>query len=144
MVTQSRTRILLPKNFPNFKTLYSTRHHIKALCSGCVAAELTCYSQAVMSPEWRAAIGFEFDALISNGTWSLCPRPLHHNIFCNKWVYKIKNKQDDIIKRFKARLVAKGFDQQCGIDFIETFSPMIKPSTIHVVLALAIQFDPCI
>lgn len=80
-------------------------------------SKLTCYSQALVSSDWRAAIGAGFDALISNGTWALCPCLLDQNIVRNKWVYKLRRKLDDPIERFKARLVGKGFDQKSGVDF---------------------------
>jgi hypothetical protein len=83
----------------------------------------------------------EFDALLSNGTWTLCPRPHTQHVIHNKWVYKIKRKVDGSVERFKVRLVAKGFEQQSGIDFTETFSPVIKPSTIRLILALAVFRD---
>jgi hypothetical protein len=56
-------------------------------------------------------------------------------------VYKIKKKADGSVERFKTRLVAKGFDRQSGIDYTKTFSPVIKASTIQVILALVVHFD---
>lgn len=101
--------------------------------------EPTCYSQAFKHPQWRAAMGLEFDALLQAGTWSLVPRHPSMNVLPNKWVYKIKKKSDGSVERYKARLVANGFHQQEGVDFQETFSPVVKHTTIRVILALAVQ-----
>jgi len=83
----------------------------------------------------------EFAALIENKTWSLCPRPLDRHVIRNKWVYKLKQKPDGTIDRYKARFVAKGFEQCNGIDCVETFSPVIKPATIRLLLTFTLQFD---
>jgi hypothetical protein len=66
--------------------------------------------------------------------------PTHANIVSCRWIYKIKRKADGTIERYKAYLVAKGFHQQEGIDFSETFSPIIKHATIRLVISLAVTY----
>jgi hypothetical protein len=41
----------------------------------------------------------EFQALLDNHTWTLCPIPSHRNIIKNKWVFKLKQKADGTIDR---------------------------------------------
>lgn len=53
------------------------------------------------------------------------------------WVYKDKQKANGSLKHFKARLVAQGYKQQHELHYGQTFSAMVKPVTIHIVLALA-------
>jgi hypothetical protein len=82
----------------------------------------------------------EYQALMNNKTWRLVPSPPKGtNVIGCKWVYKIKHKSDGTIDRYKARLVAKEFKQRYGIDYEDTFSPIVKAATIRLVLSLAVS-----
>jgi hypothetical protein len=95
--------------------------------------EPTTYSTASKHPQWCNAMDEEFQALQKQGTWALVPAPSTKNIVGCKWVYKLKYNSDGTISRYKARLVAKGFHQQYGVDFDETFSPVVKPPTVRLI-----------
>ncbi|KAJ0544914.1 putative RNA-directed DNA polymerase [Helianthus annuus] len=100
--------------------------------------EPTSFTIANKYPEWRHAMSEELDALYKNGTWTLVPPVPNTNVVDCKWVYRLKTDENGKISRYKARLVAKGFHQQHGVDYHETFSPVIKPTTIRTILSLAV------
>lgn len=125
--------VLRPHNQPNALL------HQSPVPNSPPMSEPTSYTAAAKSAQWRAAMSAEISALLQNQTWSLVPSTIAHNVVGCKWVYRIKRKPDGSIDRHKARLVAKGFHQQPGVDYFETFSPVVKPTTIRTVLSLAVS-----
>jgi len=97
------------------------------------------YRSALVDPNWRAAMVEEHDALLQNHTWDLVPRPAGANIVIGKWIFKHKFQADGSLERYKARWVLRDFSQRPGVDFSETFSPVVKPATVRTVLSLALS-----
>uniref|UniRef100_A0A5B7AA01 Reverse transcriptase Ty1/copia-type domain-containing protein n=1 Tax=Davidia involucrata TaxID=16924 RepID=A0A5B7AA01_DAVIN len=129
MVTKSQNNIFKPKQIH-----VTTKHPLLS------SLEPTCVSQNLKDPHWRAAMSDEFNALVRNGTWDLVPSQPSLNVIGCKWVFRVKRNSDGSIARFKARLVAKGFHQRLGLDYSDMFSLVIKPTTIRVVLCLALAY----
>ena len=71
------------------------------------------------------------------GTWELVPRPKDKNVVKNKWVLRTKYKADGSLDKYKARLVAKGYSQVYGIDYQETFAPVVRLTSLRVLLSVA-------
>jgi histone deacetylase 1/2 len=104
------------------------------------ALEPTTVRAAMSDSKWLAAMQLEYKALMENKTWSLVPLPPHKKAIGCKWVFRVKENADGTVNKYKARLVAKGFAQTAGFDFTETFSPVIKPITIRIILTLAVTY----
>src|SRR5205823_7852929 len=81
------------------------------------------------------------NSLIKNKTWELIPRPLNRHIVSSKWALKHKRDEMGRTIRLKARLVARGFSQIYGIDYLDTYAPVVKLASIRILLAIAAIYD---
>ncbi|PKU63244.1 Retrovirus-related Pol polyprotein from transposon TNT 1-94 [Dendrobium catenatum] len=126
MQTRSQAGILKPK------PVFDLTHQV-------ITPDPTSYKEAVKHEHWRQAMSHEYQALQSQGTWTLVPPTDNQNILGCKWTYRTKYKSDGTLARHKARLVALGYNQEFGIDYIETFSPVAKITTVRVLLILALH-----
>lgn len=111
--------------------------------SFCSTGEPQNLGEALGDHRWKSAMDEEFSALMKNQTWRLVPPASGRNIIDCKWVYKVKRKSDGSIDRYKARLVAKGFKQRYGLDYEDTFSPVVKAATIRLILSVAVSRNWC-
>jgi hypothetical protein len=101
------------------------------------------YQEAMKRPdasEWSDACEKEMSQLKKTGTWILVERPPNTNIVGNKWVLKVKIMPDGSTK-YKARLVAQGFTQRPGVDYDETYSPVVRYASLRCLFALAAYYD---
>ncbi|KAL2472251.1 putative mitochondrial protein [Abeliophyllum distichum] len=97
------------------------------------------FKSAIKHPEWLSMMDAEIQALKTNETWDLVPRPSHHNVVGCKWIFKTKLRADGSIERHKAYLVAQLFFQIHGLDFEDTFSPVVHPAAVQINLTLAVS-----
>jgi hypothetical protein len=104
------------------------------------------YEDATSRPdceEWNLAIKEELGSHESHGTWELVPKPEGRACIGSKWVFKLKRDMDGSVTRHKARLCAQGFSQTLrkGLDYNETFSPVVSFKSFRTLLAIAAAED---
>ena len=100
------------------------------------------FSEAMKGPEaerWKLAMQEELQSFEDNDAWELVDVPSDATIVQCKWVLNKKFDVTDEV-RYRARLVAKGFTQKRGIDYEDTFSPVVKHSTLRMLFALSVQW----
>lgn len=142
---------LLPRNFnlmnlnqqahvvEEFKAFFASQEISLAVVDGVMDDPKT-VEEALRSPyakEWIAAMEKEIDSLKRTRTWLLVPLPNGVRPIGGKWVFRTKRNEKGEIIEFKARWVAKGYSQKPGVDYLDTYAPVAKMSSIRTLLSLA-------
>ena len=78
---------------------------------------------------WIKAMQEEMNSLWKNDTYELIELPKGRKAQKNKWVFKLKNDDEKLLK-YKPHLMVKGFGQKQGINFDEIFSPVVNMCSI--------------
>lgn len=92
--------------------------------------------ESEQSKQWEEAMRQEIQSLEANGTWELVPWN-GQTLVDNRWTFKVKLDNSGNVSRYKARLVARGFSQRLGIDYWDTFSPVIRMESVRSIIAIA-------
>lgn len=135
---RDRSKLNKPKKLEDYEV------DLDNVCDYCIEnpEEPLTFQQAVNgtnAQEWKQAMEEEMNSLKTSKVWELVEVPKNSTIVENKWVYKLKTDTNGNIQKFRARLVAKGFSQREGIDFNETFSPVVRFDSIRILLTVIVQ-----
>lgn len=119
------------------------RYGFANMCTTSIGEDEMTYAEAISGPEkqqWLQAIAEELQSFEDNQVWEIVDAPNGASVVQSKWVLRKKFSCDNEV-RYRARLVAKGFTQKPGVDYQETFSPVIRHSTLRLLFALSVQLD---
>ena len=86
---------------------------------------------------WAESMHQELHQFVRNDVWELVPRPKDTNVIGTKWIFKNKTDEDGEVVQNKSRLVAQGYTQVKGIDFDESFAPVVRLESIRILLSIA-------
>lgn len=123
---------------PNANLLNNVNNNDELLCNPNTVEEVFSRKDA---HQWFESMEAEYNSLLANDTWELVNLPANREAIKSKWVFNIKRDKNGKIVRYKSRLVAKGCSQKYGVDFNEVFSPVVRYSSIRLILALAAEYN---
>ena len=83
----------------------------------------------------------EMEALTSRGNWELISAPTDAVIVGCRWIFTLKSRLDGSVDRYKVRFMAKGYTQTYGIDYFETFSPIVRMNSIRILFSIVVNLS---
>jgi len=108
------------------------------------ASELQTYKEAMSCPDaidWDAACEDKMCSFNSMGVYEVVLQPKDRKVVGSKWVFRIKQGPDGTVQKYKACVIAQGFTQVEGLDYDQTFAPIIKFPSFRTIIALAAEHD---
>jgi len=90
--------------------------------------------------KWKQAMKEEINSFEENDAWEVVDIPTNGTVVDCKWVFKRKVDNENEV-RYRAHLVAKGFSPNQGIDYDETFSPVVRYTTLRFLFALSVNLN---
>jgi hypothetical protein len=98
-------------------------------------------TRGLFQAQFWNAMRTEFDTLTQDFVcWEYGPNP-GKDVLPSTWAFKIKRYPDGRVKKFKARICAGGYKQQEGINYFETWAPVVQWSTVQIVMTLALKLN---
>ena len=86
---------------------------------------------------WIPSMEEEIKEIIANEVWDVVDPPPGVSILTGKFAYKVKTNADGEVTRYKSRWCARGFEQELGVDVLETFASVVKPMSYKLLFVLA-------
>jgi hypothetical protein len=128
--------------------LYSVKvqeHYLfSAVVSRLKESEPMSYKEAMTgssAPEWTKSMREEIESLHQAGAWILVEAPRDATVIRGRWVYKLKHDSTGAVARYKSRFVCKGFQQTYGVDYVDTYAPVVAPRSVKLVLCIGAELD---
>jgi hypothetical protein len=97
------------------------------------------FEEASKQQVWRDAMVEEYSSIMKNDVWDIASRPKGKSVVSSKWIYKIKHATDGNVEKYKAKFVARGFSQIKGVDYEETFAPVVEYTSIREIISIVVE-----
>jgi hypothetical protein len=104
-----------------------------------------CYHEAVLDKDWegfKEAMLNEIRSLESFDTWEIIPRcEATNRVLPSTWTFRRKRSPDGNVRKLKARFCVRGDKQIAGVDYFESYAPVVSWSTVRLMLTLSLAFN---